>query len=72
VVTSNGIFRAVAFSAGRVKGTWRFSPSGIRIELLEGIDKKASDDLVRDALDVVRFMGMSVEQVVISIERADK
>ncbi len=70
VVTTNGIFRATVLSSGRIAGTWRFSPEGIRVQLLEGVDEETSRDLVRDGLDVLRFMKMSPRRQAVSIEPA--
>jgi len=57
VVTKNGIFRAVVLSEGRVKGTWRLTPPGIEVEVLDLLDDRAQAELMEDAADVYRFLG---------------
>ena len=67
VVTTNGIFRAVVLSDGRVTGTWRRSPDGVLVEPLEAIDEGATAALLEDAQDLFRFMRWKARSSVISV-----
>ncbi len=59
VVTVNGIFRATALVGGRVVGTWRMVGGGVRLDLLEEVNRSGLAALERDARLVAGFLGMS-------------
>ena len=71
VVTTNGIFRAVVLSDGRVTGTWRRSPDGVLVEPLEAIDEEATAAMLEDAQDLFRFMRWKARSSVISVHFPD-
>ena len=56
VVTTNGIFRAIVFSEGRAKGTWRISSEGVEVDLFESIDDETAHDLLDDVQDLDRLV----------------
>jgi Winged helix DNA-binding domain len=57
VVTTNGIFRAVALVRGRVVATWSLPGGVVTIAPLESIRAADLSKLVADAADVQRFLG---------------
>jgi hypothetical protein len=65
VVTTNGVFRPVALVGGRVVGTWSLSARAVRLAPLASIGGEDLSLLVRDAADVVRYLGLPERQVVI-------
>jgi hypothetical protein len=69
VVTTNGIFRPLALVGGRVVATWTLAAGVVKMAPLEPI---ADDDLARlvvDAADVLRFLGLPHQPVVIEHRR---
>jgi len=66
VVTRNGVFRPVALVDGRVVGTWGLPGGVVSIQPFEPIRRRALDALVRDAADVLRFLGLPDRAVVVS------
>jgi hypothetical protein len=58
VVTTNGLFRAVALADGRVVGTWGLSGTTLTVTLLEQVEAAVVTALRRDAADVPRFLGL--------------
>ncbi len=60
VVTTNGIFRPIVLTAGRVTGAWRLPAEGIEIDLLEPVDDEEKAKLEEVARDVYRFVGRDV------------
>ncbi len=58
VVTSNGVFRPVALVGGRVVATWSLSGGTVRIVPLEPISAGDLAQLVADAADVLRYLGL--------------
>jgi len=69
VVTSNGLFRACALVDGRVVGTWGLRGTTLTLRLLEKVAAENVDALREDAVDVLRFLGMTDRAtVVVDIE----
>jgi hypothetical protein len=66
VVTTNGLFRPVALVNGRVVATWALSAGALTITALERTPPAATDALVRDAADVLRFLGLPARPPVFS------
>jgi DNA glycosylase AlkZ-like len=58
VITTNGVFRAVALVGGRVVGTWGLRNGIITIVPLEPVADGAVRLLTQDAQDVLRFLGL--------------
>jgi hypothetical protein len=58
VVTTNGVFRAVALVEGRVVATWSLSGGAVRIVPLEPISGENLLRLIADAADVLRYLGL--------------
>jgi hypothetical protein len=58
VVTVNGVFRPVALVDGHVVATWTLPNGVVTIAPLEPIDSRARAALVRDAADVLRYLGL--------------
>ena len=56
VVTTNGIFRPVALVEGHVVATWGLPKGRVEITPLEPIAADVRDALVRDGVDVLRFL----------------
>ena len=65
VVTSNGIFRPVALVDGRVVATWGLSGGVVTLTMLEGVGAIVREALVEDAADVLRFLGLPDEPLVV-------
>jgi hypothetical protein len=63
VVTSNGMFRATALVDGHAVGTWSLTGGAVTLTALPGesIDAGAAAALDREATDVLRFLGASVD-----------
>ena len=59
VVTTNGIFRPVALVEGRVVATWRLPSSGVVLDPLEHLDDACICELIEEAGDVRRFLGLA-------------
>jgi hypothetical protein len=58
VITTNGVFRPSALVEGRVVGTWSLRDGIVEIEPLEPVPDDAVNLLIRDAADVLRFLGL--------------
>ncbi len=58
VVTTNGVFRPVALARGRVVATWSLTAGVVRIAPLEPISDGPLSELVADATDVLRYLGL--------------
>jgi hypothetical protein len=62
VVTTNGLFRAVALVGGRVVATWGLAAETVSIHMLERVAPAAHESLRQDARDVLRFLGLSQDR----------
>jgi hypothetical protein len=60
IVTSNGLFRPTALVDGRAVATWGLDAGLLTIRLLEPISKSARSALVKDAADVLRYLGLAL------------
>jgi hypothetical protein len=58
IVTTNGLFRPTALVGGRVVATWGLADGRLRLKPLEPIDPAARRALEREALSVLRFLGL--------------
>ena len=58
-MTTNGIFRPVALVEGRVVATWRLPSSGVVLDPLEHLDDACICELIEEAGDVRRFLGLA-------------
>jgi hypothetical protein len=56
VVTSNGMFRAIALVGGRAAGLWHIRSSGLELTPFEELDPETVAALEADGLDVIRFL----------------
>ena len=65
VVTTNGIFRPVALVDGRVVATWGLAGGKVTITRLEPIADDVLAALVKDAADVLRFLGLPSRETVV-------
>ena len=65
VVTTNGIFRPVALVDGRVVATWGLAGGNVTITRLEPIADDVRAALVKDAADVLRFLGLPRTETVV-------
>jgi hypothetical protein len=66
VVTTNGLFRPVGLVEGRVMATWGLAGGTVEIRPLQPIAQPALDALRHDALDVLRFLGLSPKPAVVA------
>jgi hypothetical protein len=57
VVTSNGIFRAVALVDGRAVATWTLSGGKVVITPFAAVSARAAAALEAEVADVLRFLG---------------
>jgi hypothetical protein len=58
VVTNNGLFRPIALVGGRSVATWGLDGGKITIRLFEPISESVRRALVKDAADVLRYLGL--------------
>ena len=58
VVTTNGLFRPVALSDGRVVATWGLAAGTVTLTCLEPVAAEVLDRLRTDAAAVLRFLGL--------------
>ena len=58
LVTDNGLFRPFALVDGRAVATWGLRDGTLTIRCLETVRPRVLDLLVRDAEDVLRFLGL--------------
>ncbi len=66
VVTTNGIFRPVALVDGRVVATWGLAGGNVTITRLEPVADVVLAALVKDAADVLRFLGLPSRETVVA------
>lgn len=66
VVTTNGVFRPIALVDGRVVATWALPRGVVSIQSLERIPGHALDALATEAADVLRFLGLPDEPMVVT------
>lgn len=66
VVTTNGLFRPSALVSGRVVGSWGLSDGVLTLHPLEAIGPSDLRALRSDAADVLRFLGMADEPMVVT------
>ena len=64
-MTTNGIFRPVALVDGRVVATWGLAGGKVTITRLEPIADDVLAALVKDAADVLRFLGLPRRETVV-------
>ena len=64
-MTTNGIFRPVALVDGRVVATWGLAGGKITITRLEPVADDVLAALVKDAADVLRFLGLPNRETVV-------
>ena len=57
LVTSNGVFRALALVEGRAVATWSLTRDGVGLTPLEPYDDDVAAALARDAAEVLAFLG---------------
>ncbi|MGZ4632334.1 MAG: winged helix DNA-binding domain-containing protein [Actinomycetes bacterium] len=69
VVTTNGLFRPAALVGGRVVATWSLAGGTVSIHPLEAVSADVLGALERDAVDVLRFLGLP-EQTPVTVSAA--
>lgn len=65
IVTSNGLFRPFALVDGRAVATWGLAGGVLTIRPLERLRRPDREALERDALEVLRFLGLPSREAVV-------
>jgi hypothetical protein len=64
IVTVNGLFRPFALVRGRAAATWSLAAGRIVVREFAPLSRRDEDALRRDGMDVARYLGSDVEDVV--------